>query len=133
MSPSSKYPPTPLGVRLKADRAASGVSQRTVAVTIGCYEKQISQWENGVVKPNPEWLEKLAGYYGQPFSDYFALWKQSPSSGVSAARAREYRARVAESDGGAEVAAAIDETLRPATPPQPADPPQRRATDRPPG
>ena len=49
-----------IGKKISAVRFASGLTQAQVAKKIGCTQKDISRWENGVRLPNAANLKRIA-------------------------------------------------------------------------
>ena len=57
-----------MGEKLKAARLAAGMTQAQLAKRMGCYQKDISRWENG--RPmTAETLKKLATALGCSMDD----------------------------------------------------------------
>ena len=58
-----------MGEKLKAARLAAGLSQKELAEKVGCYQKDISRWENCEREPTASNLRKLADAIGCMIDD----------------------------------------------------------------
>lgn len=54
---------------LTAARMAAGLTQAQLAQLVGCSQKDISRWENGVRNPAVTALKKLSNSLGCPMDD----------------------------------------------------------------
>lgn len=46
-------------------RHKAGYSQKKVCALLGCTQTQLSDWENGKVRPGDQWAKRLADLYGE--------------------------------------------------------------------
>ena len=53
-----------MGEKLKAARLAAGLTQAQLAEKVGCQQRDISRWENGLREPVASTLKKLAEAIG---------------------------------------------------------------------
>lgn len=58
-----------MGEKLKNTRRAIGLTQRQLAVEIGCNAKDISRWENEKVEPGVLTVKKIAKILGCRIDD----------------------------------------------------------------
>jgi transcriptional regulator with XRE-family HTH domain len=72
LSPSADELQSVEGGALKRLRAESGLTQQKVAETLKCKPEQVSQWENGRVRPQPRNLVGLLRVLGRSVADYAA-------------------------------------------------------------
>src|ERR1700760_2709136 len=88
-----------LGARLRELRTGAGVSLRALAARLGISPSAVSQIERGVMRPSVSRLIGYVGAIGVPLSAVF-------ETGMERARGGWAGPRAAESDAGAEGAAA---------------------------
>lgn len=58
-----------IGARIRKRRRARGLSQKQLALTVGCKQPQISDWERGLNPPGPGYLPSLAIALGCDIED----------------------------------------------------------------
>ncbi len=61
-----------VGQRIRSARKAKGLSMDKLAALLGTYRRQIIRWEQGVNRPGPAYVARLAEVLEQPeefFSD----------------------------------------------------------------
>ncbi len=62
-----------LGNQIKALRQARGVTQETVAETLGVSAQAVSKWETGAAAPDIALLPAISAYFGVSIDELFAL------------------------------------------------------------
>lgn len=60
-----------VGSRIRAIRAARGLSQAALAELVGVRQHRLSEWETGVILPSPSSLERLAEALGCRWTDFY--------------------------------------------------------------
>jgi transcriptional regulator with XRE-family HTH domain len=64
IEPAAQRPYLEIYAELKSLRLAQGLSQRQVAVLVGCSRTCIVNWERGVSHPTFPWFMRWAGVFG---------------------------------------------------------------------
>lgn len=67
------------GERLKRAREEMGISQRSLALSLGLSDKTISSYETSNSYPNLEILKKISDFFQKP-TDYFLASKYEEST-----------------------------------------------------
>ena len=80
--------PTEFGKKLRELRRERGLSMEELASAIGVSKQSVSNWEKGLNKPQPEHLERLAEFFGQPFEMLGKVYYRIESPETDALRKR---------------------------------------------
>lgn len=80
---------TTLGARLKALRRGRQLTQEEVVEPLGVSQSALSGWENGVITPRPDQLERLAPIIGGDLTELLQLRERALSAAAGSDHAAE--------------------------------------------